>query len=146
MGLIEDAENVYAKEQLEDKKQTEIENRKFIKDAIDSIKDKFGENLNIDVIEDKESGVAFMVDGLKMIVRKSQGYYSIYLVQKCPKCGTEYENIIVSLKTLGKALKTGHVPYECDKILKDREPVKELTTEEKLIETLRDFIHENLSE
>lgn len=141
MSLVEDAKQAYVKDQLEDKKDKERETIKFVEDGLQNIKERFGDNLNIDVVSDKE-GIAFLVDGLKMRVRKSQGYYSIYLVQICPKCNTEYEDIIINLKTIGKSLQEGHTSYECEKILKDRE-VKELTTEEKLVDALRNFIQEN---
>lgn len=146
MSLIDDAVKAHAKDQLESKEAEEKETKKFIEDGIQNIRDRFGDNLNIEVISDKEVGIAFLVDGLKMRLRKSQGYYNIYLVQTCPKCGTEYEDHIINLKNIGKAIQEGHASYDCEKILKEREPVKELTTEERLIGALRTFVRENASE
>jgi homospermidine synthase len=146
MSLIEDAKQAYAKDQLEINEDKEKEIKKFVEDGIQCIKEKFGDNLNIDVISDKEGDIVFLVDGLKMRVRRSQGYYSIYLVQICPKCGAEYEDIIINLKNIGRAIQEGHTWYDCEKILKEKGPVKELTTEEKLIEALRTFVQENLYE
>jgi hypothetical protein len=146
MSLIEDAKQAYTKDQLENKEDKEKDIKKFIEDSIQCIKEKFGDNLNIEVISEKDDNIAFLVDGLKMRVRRSQGYYSIYLVQICQKCCTEYEDIIINLKNIGKAIQEGHTSYDCKKILKEREPVKELTTEEKLIDALRAFVQENLSE
>lgn len=145
MSLVDDAIQAYNKDQLEIRQNEEKEKNKFIKDSIEVIKERFGNDLKIDIISDKY-GIAFLVDGLKIRVRRTQGYYSIYLIQTCPKCGTEYEYNIINLKNIGKALHEGHNLYECEKILKDRESVKELTTEEKLIEALRTFIRENSSE
>ena len=146
MSLIDDAMQVYAKDQLENKELEEKEKKKCIEDSLQNIRDRFGDSLKIEVISDKEGGVAFLVDGLKMRLRKYQGYYNIYLVQACQKCGTEYEGHIISLKNIGKAIHEGHASYECEKILKEKEPVKELTTDERLIEALRTFVHENVSE
>ena len=146
MSLIDDAIQAHAKDQLENKELEEKEKKKYIEDCIQDIRDKLGDNLKIEVISDKEGGITFLVDGLKMRLRKSQGYYNIYLVQTCPKCGTEYTEHIVNLKNIGKAIQEGHASYDCEKILKERESVKEPTTEEKLIEALRTFIRENSSE
>src|SRR3990167_2876031 len=146
MSLIDDAKQAYAKDQLENKEEKEQEKKKFIEDGLQNIRDRFGDNLKIEVISDKEDGIAFLVDGLKMRLRKSQGYYDTYLVQKCPKCDTEYEEHIINLKNMGKAIQEGHVSYDCGKILKDREQVKEFTTDEKLILALRTFVRENASE
>lgn len=146
MSLIEDAIQAHAKGQLENKEEEEKEKKKYIEDCIQNIKDRFGDNLKIEVISDKDIGVAFLVDGLKMRLRKYQGYYNISLVQTCPKCGTEYEEHIINLKNIGKALQEGHASYDCNKILKERESVKEPTTEEKLIDALRNFVYENVSE
>lgn len=146
MSLMEDAIQAHAKDQLENKELEEKETKKYIEDCLQNIKDRFGDNLKIEMISDKEGGIAFLVDGLKMRLRKSQGYYNIYLVQTCQKCGTEYEEHVVNLKNIGKALQEGHDSYNCERILKEREPVKELTTDEKLIEALRDFVRENASE
>lgn len=146
MSLMNDAIQAYAKDQLENKEADEKEKKKFIEDGLQNIRDRFGDNIKIEVISDKEGGTAFLVDGLKMRLRKYQGYYNIYLVQKCPKCDTEYEDHIINLKNIGKAIQGGHAPYDCEEILKEREPVKELTTDEKLIEALRTFVHENASE
>lgn len=146
MSLIDDAIQAHTKDQLENKELEEKEKKKYIEDCIQNIKDRFGDNLKIEVISDKERGVAFLVDELKMRLRKSQGYYNIYLVQKCPKCDTEFEDHIINLKNIGKTLQEGHALYDCNKILKERESVKEPTTEEKLIEDLRTFIRENSSE
>lgn len=145
MGLKEDAMDVYAKDQLENKEEEEKEKKKFIEDGVQNIRDRFGDNLKIEV-SDKEDDIVFLVDGLKMRLRKAQGYYSIYLVQKCLRCDTEYEEHIINLKNIGKALQKGHASYDCEKILKEREPVKELTTEERLIDALRTFVRENASE
>jgi hypothetical protein len=146
MSLVNDAIQAYAKDQLENKEEGEKEKKKFIEDGIQNIKDRFGDNLKIEVISDKEGGVAFLVEELKMRLRRSQGYYNIYLVQKCPKCDTEYEDHIINLKNIGKAIQDGHASYDCEKILKEREPVKEFTTDEKLILALRTFVRENASE
>lgn len=146
MSLIDDAMKAHAKDQLESKENKEKEKKKLVEDAIEDIKDKFGDNLNIEVISDKEGGMAFLVDGLKMRVKRYHGYYTIYLVQMCQKCGTEYEDHIINLKNIGKAIQEGHNSYDCEKILKEKEQVKELTTEKKLIDALRTFIHENASE
>mgnify|MGYP003395087827 CR=1 FL=1 len=146
MSLKDDAMQTYAKDQLESKEEEEKEKKKFIEDGLQNIRDRFGDSLKIEVISDKEVGVAFLVDGLKMRLRRHQGYYNIYLVQTCQKCGTEYEGHIMSLKNIGKAIQEGHASYDCEKILKEKEPVKELTTDEKLIEALRTFVRENASE
>lgn len=143
---MEDAIKAYEKDQLENKETEEKEEKKYIEDCIQNIRERFGDDLNIEVIYDKEDSIAFSVDGLKMRLRKYQGYYNISLVQTCQKCGTEFEDHIINLKNIGKALQEGHVSYDCEKILKEREPVKELTTDEKLIEALRTFIRENASE
>ena len=146
MGLMEDAIQAYINDQLENKEVEEKEKKKLIDDGIQSIKEKFGDDLKIGVISEKEGSVAFIVDGLKMKARKHQGYYNIYLVQTCPKCGAEYENHIINIKNIGKAIHDGHHSYDCEKILKEREPVKELTTDEKLLDVLKTFIRENASE
>jgi len=146
MSLIDDAVQAHAKDQLENKELEEKEKKKFIEDCLQNIRDRFGDNLKIEVISDKEGGIAFLVDGLKMRLRKSQGYYNIYLVQTCPKCDTEYEGHIINLKNIGKALQEGHVSYDCEKILKEGESIKEFTTDEKLIVALRTFVRENASE
>ena len=146
MSLKDDAMQAHAKGQLESKEEEEKEKKKYIEDCLQNIKDRFGDNLKIEMISDKEGGIAFLVDGLKMRLRKSQGYYNIYLIQTCQKCGTEFEDHVINLKNIGNALQDGHASYECEKILKEREPVKELTTDEKLIEALRTFIRENSSE
>lgn len=146
MSLLDDAVKAYAKDQLEIKEAEEKEKKKLIDGVIQSIRERFGDNLKIELISDKE-GVTFLVDGLlKMRARRSRGYYNIYLVQKCPKCDTEYEDHIVNLKNIGKALQEGHASYDCEKILKEKKEVKELTTEEKLVDVLRTFIRENSSE
>lgn len=143
MSLVDDAIKAYTKDQLEIKEDIEKENKKFIEDGINNIREKFGDNLKVEVISDHGlTGVVFLVEGLKMRLKRYQGYYNIYLVQTCPKCKIEYEEHIISLKDIGKALQEGHASYDCEKILKDREPVKELTTEEKLLDALRTFILE----
>lgn len=142
---MEDAIQAYAEDQLENKEAEEKEKKRFIEDGIRSIREKFGDNLKIEVIFDKEGYVAFLVDGLKMRVRRHQGYHNTFLVQTCPKCGAEYEDHIVNIKNIGKAIMEGHSAYDCEKILKEREPVKELTTDEKLIDVLRTFVRENSS-
>ena len=147
MSLADDAIKAHAKDQLELKESEEIEKKKFIEDGIKNIREKFGDNLKVEVISDHGlTDIAFLVEGLKMRLKRSQGYYNIYLVQKCPKCGTEYEDHIVNLKNIGKALQEGHSSYDCEKILKEREPVKDWTTEEKLVDALRTFVRENASE
>lgn len=146
MSLIEDAIQAYAKDQLENDEIEEKEKKKLIKDGIQTIKDKFGNNLKIDVISDKGGGVAFIVDGLKMRVRRHHGYYNIYLVQTCPKCGTEYEEHIINLKNIGQALHEGHDSFDCKEILNKKEQTKEWTTDEKFLDALKTFIRENVSE
>ncbi len=146
MSLKDDAMQAHAKGQLESKEEEEKEKKKYIEDCLQNIRDRFGDNLKIEMIPDKEGGIAFLVDGLKMRLRRHQGYYNISLVQTCQKCGTEYEEHIVNLKNIGKALQEGHDSYNCERILKEREPVKELTTDEKLILALRAFVRENASE
>lgn len=146
MSLMEDAIQAHAKDQLENKELEEKEKKKYIEDCLQNIRDRFGDNLKIEMISDKEGSIAFLVDGLKMRLRRHQGYYNISLVQTCQKCGTEYEEHVVNLKNIGKAIQEGHNTYDCEKILKERESVKEPTAEEKLIEALRAFIRENSSE
>lgn len=147
MSLMEDAIKAYTKDQLEIKEEEEKGKKEFIEDGIKDIRERFGDNLKVEVTSDHGlTDVIFLVEGLKMRLKRSRGYNNIYLVQICPKCGTEYEEHIVSLKDIGKALQEGHASYDCEKILKEREPVKELTTEEKLLDALRTFIRENASE
>ncbi len=146
MSLVSDAIQAHAKDQLEKKEEEEKERKKYIEDCIQNIKDRFGDNLEIEIMTDKEDGIAFLVDGLKMRLRKSQGYYNIFLVQRCQKCDTEFEDHIINLKNIGKSLLEGHASYDCGKILKERESVKELTTDEKLIVSFRAFVQENLYE
>ena len=146
MSLVDDAIQAYAKDRLANKESEEKEKKKLIEDGIQNIKDRFGDNLKIDVTSDKDGDVIFLVDGIKMKVRRYQGYYNIHLVQTCPKCKEEYTDTVISLKDIGKLLKEGHNSLDCEKVLKAKEPVKEWTTEEKLIEALRTFIRENSSE
>lgn len=145
MSLTDDAKQAYAKDQLQSKETEEKEKKEFVEGGIQNIREKFGDNLKIEVISDKECGTAFLVDGLKMRMRRTRGYYNIYLVQKCPKCDTEYEEHITNLKNIGKALHDGHASYDCEKILKEREHAEEWTTDERLIEALRTFVRENVS-
>ena len=145
MSLVDDAIQAYEKEQLVNKQNEEKEREKLIEDGIQNIKERFGDNLKIDVESDKD-GVVFLVDGLKMKVMRSQGYYNIYLVQTCPTCHEEYADNVIGLKDIGKLLKQGHNSYDCEKALKAKEPVKEWTTDEKLLDALKTFIRENSSE
>jgi len=146
MSLADDAIQAHIKDQLKSKEDEEKEKNKFIEDCTQNIRDRFGDNVEIEVISDKEYGTTFLVDELKMRLRKHQGYYNIYIVQTCPKCDTEFESHIINLKNIGKAIQDGHASYDCEKILKEKELVKELTTDEKLIEALRTFVRENASE
>ena len=146
MSLVDDAFQAYEKSILADKESEEKEKKKLIEDGLQNIKDRFGDNLKIDVTSDKDRDVVFLVDGLKMKVRKSQGYYNIYLLQTCPKCKEDYADTVISLKDIGKLLREGHNTFDCDKILKSKEPVKELNTDERLIQALKVFIYENSPE
>lgn len=146
MSLVEDAIDAYEKSRLENKENEDKEKKEFIEDGIKTIKDKFGDNLKIDVTSDKDGDVIFIIDGLKMKLRKYHGYYNIYLVQTCPKCGKEYVELIINLRDIGKLIKEGHCSFDCEKALKDKEPVKEWTTDEKLLDALKTFIRENSSE
>ena len=67
------------------------------------------------------------------------------MVQTCPKRNEEYVDTVTSLRDIGRLIQEGHNAFDCENILKEKEP-KEWTTEEKLIEDLRTFIRENSSE
>lgn len=146
MSLRSDAIKAYMKNQLEDKITIEKEKKRWIEYGIKHIKENFGDSLEIETVSGKDGGVIFIVDGLKMRLRRYQGYCHTYLIQTCPKCGADYESNIISLVNIGMALQEGHDSYDCENVLKGREPVKELTTDERLIEVLRAFVRENSSE
>ena len=73
MSLAQDAIQAHAKDQLENKELEEKEKKKYIEDCLQNIKDRFGDNLKIEMISDKEGGIAFLVDELKMRLKKHQG-------------------------------------------------------------------------
>lgn len=147
MSLTDDAIKTYEKRQQDEKINKEKGMKKFIEDGKNTIESLFGQNLKIEVIEDVnnfgDKGTAFLVDGLKMRVRRGRGYYEIYLVQKCQRCDSEFEEHVINIESIGKALKDGHSKIECDNALEAKKPKVIQTTEERLVEVLRDFIAEN---
>lgn len=146
MGLIEDAIAEYEKYKEKVRKNQEEERKKSIDEGIQTIKEKFGDKIEIDVIVENDY-VSFLVDGLKMRTGRTIGYCrDIYLVQKCPKCGEEYMESVVSLTDIGKILKEGHGSYDCKRIMELKSVKKEMNTDERLLDALRNFIHENSRE
>lgn len=143
MGLKEDAIAEYEKDKETTRKNQEEERKRAIDEGIQTIKEKFGENLNIETSIENDD-ISFLVDGLKMKVGRSDGYYSvIYLVQKCQKCGEEFMENIINLRDIGKILKEGHKSYDCERVIELKAVKKELNTDERLLEALRNFIYEN---
>lgn len=142
MMLADDAVQAYTQEQLISTKNREEETKKDIEEFIKAIKERFGDKFDIETLF--EGGdIFFFIDGLKMRVARSQGYHDIYLVQKCSKCGIEYEDQIINLRDIGKSLQEGHSSYECGRVLEEKSQKKEPTTGEKLLDALRQFILEN---
>lgn len=147
MSLTDEAIKAYEKRQLNEKENTEKERKKFIEGVKKTIESLFGQNLKIETIEEinniGDKSTAFLVDGLKMRGRRGRGYYEIYLVQKCQRCGSEFDEHVINIESIGKALKDGHSKIECDNALVAKKPKVIQTTEERLVEVLRDFIAEN---
>lgn len=145
MSLKDQAIEAYEKRQLNENENTEKERKKFIEGVKNTIESLFGQNLKIEIIEEINNfgEIAFLVDGLKMRGRRGRGYYEIYLVQKCQICNSEFEEHVVNIENIGKALKDGHSKIECDRVLESKKPKVIQTTEERLVEVLRDFIAKN---
>ncbi len=147
MSLTDDAIKTYEKRQLNEKENAEKERKKFIEGGKNTIESLFGQNLKIDIIEDIDNfgdkSTAFLVDGLKMRVRRGRGYYEVFLVQKCQVCGSEFEEHVINIENIGRALKDGHPKIQCDNVLEAKKPKVIQTTEERLVEVLRDFVAEN---
>ena len=147
MGLRENAIEAYKKERELIKERDKIEAETFSRRALDALKDIIGrEYTDIKTVVEQHGATSFSIDSILFRVTSSQGYHVVNLVKTCPRCETETTVRVLNLKDIGMALVEPHSSYDCDKIIdmkENEEGVRVLSTEERLLETLRDFIREN---
>ena len=148
MALKEKAIDAYNKRKIQTEAENLQEAENFYEGALKALKERLGDNYaNIQVLKKDIGDTIFDVDGIRMGVAKSQGYYDIYIIQKCQKCGEEFSKNITSLndpekvlEDIGKILQGKHDEYDCNKFLEAKQPKKEPTTEEKLLDAFKQFI------
>lgn len=154
MNLKERAIKEYEKEKVLIEESNAREAEKFAENALKALTDIIGEHGNIVIVVDKQPYcTAFNIGEMLFRVSTSESYYVIYMIKKCPICESDISTRICDLKDIGKALVEPHSKYDCDQAIKISEKLKkmkdghgrecELSTNEKLLEALRDFLLEN---
>jgi hypothetical protein len=103
----------------------------------------------IDILEKNPYYTIFVVDGIKIKANYQQNFY---LLEKCNRCGLEEipitGNYYQFLINVGKILKDGHDRHDCNKIIESKiskipKKKKIESSEEKLINALKEIISEN---
>lgn len=166
MGLLERAIGAYKEEKKKIKEINEKEAEEFAKKALERLNEIITENdksscygndnndirtisrKDIRTISRKPGCTDFLVDGIHFrVTYSSHGYNDAYVIRICPMCRAEVSMCVLNLKDVGKALSEPHKKYDCDSTLEvnklNEEGIKILSTEEKLLEILREFIQEN---
>lgn len=147
MGLKEMAVAVYKKEKEREREENIQNAEKFVVRAKDVLIEKIGDKFTIQVIAKESSKAIFDVDGIAFKVDQ----YGVYIIKKCPKCVTEYCEELPTFgnreifQDIGMILSNPHNDYDCKRALEDKEG-KKLTTDEKLLQVLKDFVQEHTGE
>jgi len=150
MGLKERAVDAYKKEAEQTHKDNLQLTEKFVVQAKEILRERIGDEFTIRVISKEPSETIFDVDGIQFRV----GLHGVQIIKKCQKCGTEYYEDLMHnfgdqekiFQSIGKILSAHHNDYDCERALKVKEGNKEPTTEEKLLEALKNFMQENAGE
>jgi len=150
MGLKEKAIGAYEEEKELIKESNIKEAETFAENALISLREILGDECgNIKIVVKRPGSTSFRVDGISFRVTSSQGYSDISVIKKCPICETESTFRVSNLKDIGRALVEPHHKYDCDRMLEikkqmdDEKNGKIISTEERLLAALRDFIQEN---
>lgn len=148
MDLTERTITEYKKEKklLEERRIKDVEI--FADKALEELQNIIGVKCaDITTVEKQLCSTSFMVDDLLFYVYKSECYYVVTMIKKCPICGTNISDRVLNLKDIGRMLVEPHNKYECDRAIgikmdNDRNG-KVLSTEERLLVALKDFVQEN---
>lgn len=143
MTLGSDAIDEYNKAKRKEEDKYIRESERFTEGAIRSFKETFGDQYDIKIVKKLPGRLDITVDGIQIMIKKGSGYHEFYLVRKCETCGEEFEDRVLNIKDMGESLSGKHNELDCEearrKLLQRDIP----TTEDRLVEVLRDFIHEN---
>lgn len=155
MGLKELAVEAYKKEIERIRKEDTRRAEEFVVQAEKILKERIGNEFNTQVISKDPCETIFDVEGIKFRVNN---IHEVCIIKKCERCETEYYEDIMrnfgdletTFQGIGKILSEPHDYYECKRILeekeKEKEGNKEPTTDEKLLQALKDFMHDNIGE
>lgn len=154
MNLRERATREYEKEKkLTDERNVE-EAETFADKAVVELQNVLGVR-RVDIMTvDKQPGYAdFSVDDMLFRVSSSEYYYVITIIRKCSTCGSDFSTRILDLRDIGRSFIEPHFKYDCDQALKTKERLEKmkrenadgdvLSTEERLLAALKDFVAEN---
>lgn len=153
MDLKEITDDAY-KNEIEKKRKENLEQaEKIVAQTTEILKERIGNEFPVKVISKGFSDTVFDVDNVKFRVNENG---SVYIVKKCQKCDIVYQEYLMPKFTsddqqkifadIGKILSEPHNDYECQTIIKEKEGKKEPTTDEKLLQVLKDFMRENVRE
>ncbi len=99
------------------------------------------------IITDKRPySTSFIVGDVSFQVSASEDYCVVNMIRRCSLCGSDVMSKVLNLKDIGKMLVEPHNKYDCDRVVemkKKEEGVGIMTSEERLLEALKDFIAEN---
>lgn len=159
MDLKERAIDEYKKEQKLTKENNEKVAEIFADKAVYALQDIIGvRRVDIHTVDKQCYFASFLVDDMLFRVNTSEGYYIINMSRRCDVCGADVNTRITSIKDIGEALVKPHDKFSCDQYLKEKERLerikmemtqmenedgKVLSTDERLLEALKDFILEN---
>jgi hypothetical protein len=147
MGLKEKAFDAYKRDRelIDESNIKEAEN--FAIKSLERLREVLGNDEDIITVDKQPGATTFSVDGILFRVNSSDGYHVVNVVKKCSVCGTDNIAGVLDIKDIGRALAEPHSKYDCDRMLEIKKSNesgdKVLSTEERLLEALREFIREN---
>jgi len=146
MSIKEKALDVYKKKKAEDDKETDKDAAEFCKNALEVLKEQFGNDIDmskVDIIEKYPGSTIIIIeDDIKINITRLQGYHRFNMIKKCEKCGDEYADDVRNLADIGKFLMRDHDQYDCERNIKAKTETNIPSAEMKLVEALRDFFYE----
>lgn len=147
MGLKERAIKAYKKEIERETEENLRQTEDFAVQAEEILRKRVGDEFAIQTISKDPSATIFDIDGITFRVTIGE----VCIIKKCQKCGTEYYEDLMHnfgdqekiFQSIGKILSEPHNDYDCRRALEVKEGKKEPTTDEKLLQILKDFILES---
>ncbi len=139
------AVEIYEKEKkLAEEKDAE-EEKKFVEEAFNTLTKMIDvQRADVMMVVKQPGTVRLLADDVLFEVKQFRGCFNVSVVVKCSRCGSEAIVGVLSMRDIGRALVEPHFKYDCDMEIEREKNKNEkvLSSGERLLEALRDFMFE----